>query len=247
MIILNNICVNFGTKSVLKNVSASIDQGDFISIVGANGCGKSTLLDVISGKLKPQSGQLLIEGADVTAFNELQRSASIARLFQDPRLNVVDALSLEENLSLASLKNRRARLKIVGKANVQELPELLRSVRIDDLNVLKKPMSALSGGQRQMVALVMATLCTPKILLLDEPTAALDPSAATSMLQFTAQFVHKHNITTLLVTHDPQIALHMGNKLWVMENGAIKRTFGSEKKHLSAHNLIGDIDFSRLP
>lgn len=247
MIVFKNIDVSFGTTSVFRNLTASIDAGDFITMIGPNGAGKTTFFDVIAGKVLPQSGRIIIDGVDVTHQHEIDRAAIIARLFQNPRLNTVASMTVAENLALASLKGRRAGVRSAMYSFPEEvLASMVRplGIAIDDL--LSRPMGALSGGQRQIIALVMATLHPPKILLLDEPTAALDPQAATKMLLFATSFIRQHGITTILITHDQRLALTLGNKLWVLRDGGIMQFDEQEKRLLEADMLIGDVDYAVL-
>jgi putative ABC transport system ATP-binding protein len=247
MIELKNITVSLNNMTILKNISATIQPEDFIVIVGPNGSGKSTLLNIISGSISPSSGSVIIDGEDVTAKSELERMTHIARLFQDPQKNCVAPLTVAQNLALATLKGRRATLnKAIDAYPTATVKSILRPMMENIDEQLTKPMMSLSGGQRQIISLVMATLKHPKVLLLDEPTAALDPQATTKMLLFSAQFIKKHGITTLLITHDPYIALHLGNKLWIVRNGGIEQLSQDQKKNLCPEQLIGEIDYQEL-
>jgi len=247
MLRLKNINVWFGNNHVLRDLSCDIEPGDFIVIVGANGQGKSTFFDTLAGKIKPQSGTIALDGVDITGLNEVQRSGMITRIFQNTRLNSVGSLTVAQNLAIAHYSRRTARL-VDGMTAMphQKAEELIRSLGMDTA-ILERPMSALSGGQRQLIAFVMATQLTPKILLLDEPTAALDPQSATKLLQYAVRFIKEHKITTLLITHDPHIALSVGNKIWVLENGKIAKQFAAEeKKGLNPDSLIGQIDYEGI-
>lgn len=247
MIELKNVTVSFGPITVLKNLNAKMGNGDFITLIGANGSGKSTLFDIISGKTKPQSGQILFDGQDVTHLNELQRAPLVGRLFQNTHLSSVPSMTVRENLAMATFKSGRVGFTD-GLKNFPThiVDEVLKPMNLNLESLLDKPMGSLSGGQRQIVSLIMATLIPPKILLLDEPTAALDPQSATRLLVFAARIIKEHKITTLLITHDPHIATTLGNKLWVLEKGSIGKTFGEEKENLSTDHLIGEIDYEQL-
>jgi len=248
MLDLKNINVTFGTNHVLKDLSGSVQAGDFIVIVGTNGAGKSTLFDTIAGKVKPTHGSVIIDGQDVTNLGEIKRAGIVTRLFQNPHLNSVGVMTVAQNLAMARYSRRRANL-VDGMDGLtpEQLEKMLAPLELDTQTILQKPMNALSGGQRQLIAFTMSTQHAPKILLLDEPTAALDPQAATKLLKLAHQFTHKHKITTLLITHDPQIALSIGNKIWILENGKITKQFGAEdKKNLRADDLIGHIDYAAL-
>lgn len=247
MLKLKNINVWFGHNHILHELSCDVEQGDFIVIVGSNGAGKSTFFDIIAGKAKPKNGTIILEDVNITQLNELQRAGMITRIFQNTRLNSVGSMTVAQNLAIAHYSRRPARL-IDG---MHDMPRERAKQLIHELgmhaSILDKPMNALSGGQRQLIAFVMATQLIPKVLLLDEPTAALDPQAATKLLQYAAQFIKQHSITTLLITHDPHIALNIGNKVWVLENGKISRQFGAEeKKQLNPDKLIGQIDYARI-
>lgn len=248
MIKLNNINVIFGTHHVLKNINCTIERGDFIVIVGTNGAGKSTLFDTITGNVQPSSGTITLDGAPITHLNNLQRSSIVTRLFQNPHHNSVGSLTVRQNLALASYSRKTAQLvDSMRNITLQQARNILAPLHLDTELLLEKPMQSLSGGQRQLIAFMMATQQIPRLLLLDEPTAALDPQAATQLLRLAYQFTQQHDIATLLITHDPHIALNMGNKIWVLENGVITKQFHEEdKKNLKAEHLIGHIDYSKL-
>ena len=247
MIKLKNISISFDKISVLRNFSGNIKEGDFITLIGANGSGKSTLLDIIAGKIKPHSGSILFDEKNITELNELERAPFVSRLFQNTHLSSVPSMTVAENLALATYKKRRLGL-IWGMKHFPNkiINKILKPMNLDLEKLLHKPMGALSGGQRQIISLVMATIIPPKILLLDEPTAALDPGAATKLLIFAAKFIKKHNITTILITHDPHIAITLGNKLWILQDGVIKKEYMQEKRQLSPDHLIGEIDYDQL-
>lgn len=247
MLTLKNIDIWFGKNHILHNLSCDVQQGDFIVIVGANGAGKSSFFDTIAGKIKPQNGTITLDNADITTLSEQQRAGMITRIFQNTHLNSVGSLTVKQNLAIAHYSRRHARLVDGLQAMPDDLAKKLILNLGMDQSVLEKPMKALSGGQRQLIAFVMATQQIPKILLLDEPTAALDPRAATKLLHYAAHFIKQHTITTLLITHDPQIALNMGNKIWILENGTIVKTFNAEeKKNLNPDKLIGQIDYAKI-
>lgn len=247
MLKLKNINVWYGNNHILKDLSCEVEQGDFVVIVGANGAGKSSFFDTIAGKIKPKSGTIILDNSDITQLNEQQRACMITRIFQNTQLNSVGSLTVEQNLAIALYSRRNARLVNGMQAMPREQAKWLVNNLGMDQSILEKPMNSLSGGQRQLIAFVMATQLKPKILLLDEPTAALDPQASTKLLHHAVQFIKQHRITTLLITHDPQIALNIGNKIWVLENGTISRKFNAdEKKNLNPDKLIGQIDYAKL-
>lgn len=247
MLKLNNIRVTFNQHDVLHNLSCTVEPGDFIVIVGTNGAGKSTLFDTIAGKIKPHEGTVTIDNTDVTQLNEQQRACMITRIFQNTRMNSVGSLTVAQNFAIAQYARRSARLIDGTAAMPRAHAEKIILYLGMNINILDKPMSALSGGQRQLIAFAMATQHIPKILLLDEPTAALDPQAATRLLQHANAFIKRHKLTTLLITHDPEIALNMGNKIWILQDGKISQEYSAEEKeNLNPSKLIGQIDYAAL-
>lgn len=247
MLQLKNIDVWFGNHHVLKDISCNVNQGDFVIIVGTNGAGKSTFFDTIAGKVLPQHGNIMLDGNNITALDELERSGMVTRIFQNTQLNSVGSLTVHQNLAIAQYSRRNA-----GLVNgLQAMPRHEAEAIIKNLGlnptILDKQMKTLSGGQRQLIAFAMSTQLIPKVLLLDEPTAALDPQAATKLLHYANTFIKKHNITTLLITHDPHIALSMGNKIWILENGTISKQFEQDqKRNLNPDELIGQIDYATI-
>lgn len=247
MLTLQNINVQFGDKSVLKNLSCTIENGDFIVILGVNGAGKSTFFDIISGKIQPVSGSIVLDGIDIVGLSELSRAHMVTRIFQNTRLNCVGSMTVAQNLAIARYSRRSIRLC----NGMNDLSDNIAAKIIQDLgmdiSILDVPMSKLSGGQRQLIAFVMAMQHIPQILLLDEPTAALDPQASTKLLVYAKNFIAQHRVTTLLITHDPHIALNLGNKVWVLEDGKISKMFNQQdKKNLNPNDLIGHIDYVEL-
>lgn len=247
MLSLKNINVWFGHHHVLKNLSCTIEAGDFIVILGTNGAGKSTLFDTIAGRVQPTSGNLILQGQDITKKTEEERACDVTRIFQNTRLNSVGSFTVAQNLCMAHYSRRNARLTSgTGTLTQEQLEAIVHSIGMDT-SILQRRMNQLSGGQRQLIAFAMSTQKIPKILLLDEPTAALDPQASTRLLQHATAFIKQHRVTTLLITHDPHIALSVGNKIWILENGQIRRTFSQqEKSDLHPNELIGQIDYASL-
>ena len=247
MLQFKNINVWFDDNHILKDLSCDVAPGDFIVIVGANGSGKSTLFNTIAGKEKAQKGSIKLDGVEVTHLNEQQRAGMITRLFQNTQLNSVGSLTVAQNLAMAHYSRRCARLVDGMHAMPKGAAEKIVHDLGMDISILQRPMKALSGGQRQLIAFAMATQQIPKLLLLDEPTAALDPQAATKLLQYATQFIKQHTVTTLLITHDPHIALSVGNKVWVLENGKITKQYNAQdKKELNPDKLIGQIDYEKI-
>lgn len=221
MLKLKNISVAFNGTPVLKNLSAVVGAGESIVLVGDNGSGKSTLFNVIAGFIIPGSGQILIDGQDCTQLPARKRAVLLSCLEQFPRENTVASMTVAENIALAFYKGKRAGLRngmSVMKAHKHVLA-LLKKLHLDGL--LEKQMGSLSGGQRQLIAFIMATVVPPKILLLDEPTAALDKKAAAMLISFVREYIKEHKIATILITHDPAIAASFGERVWRMEAGAL--------------------------
>ncbi len=248
MLKLENICVTINGKKILDNISCEIKHGDLIVIVGPNGAGKSTLFDIIAGKRRPDSGKIFLAGQDITHLSEQQRAPVISRLFQEPSNNSVSTMTVAQNLAMSQYKGKRTRLVDGMKRFPKRLIDsLAQSINLTSASLLTTKMGSLSGGQRQLIAFIMSCLIPPRILLLDEPTAALDPSSATKLLLFALQYIKEHTITTLLITHDPQLALIIGNKLWVLEDGQLKNQFDqNQKKNIPPKNLMDHIDYQQI-
>lgn len=247
MLKLTDINVWFGQNHILRDFSCEVDCGDFIVILGTNGAGKTTFFDSIAGKVIPTTGSIVLDNTDVTHVGEQQRASFITRIFQNTRLNSVGSFTVMQNLAIANYSRRYARLVDGMQGMSRESAERVVHAVGMHSSILDKPMNALSGGQRQLIAFAMATQQIPRVLLLDEPTAALDPQAATTLLTHAARFIKQHAVTTLLITHDPYIALNMGNKIWVLEHGKITKQYGAEeKKDLRPDQLIGHIDYAQI-
>lgn len=238
----------FDDYIALNNINCHVEPGDFITIVGPNGAGKTTLFDVITGKVKPTSGEIYLDGKRITHLDQQERAPLISRLFQNIHFNMVPSMTVAENLMMAAVKGKRPTLKPANDLFPGQLIAKLDPELQQDLTLwLETPMYLLSGGQAQLVAFIMATLIHPKLFLLDEPTAALDPAAATKLLSYAARLINRQKITTLLITHEPQLALTLGNKLWVMEDGRITKQFdAAQKKTISPDHLLGHIDYQRI-
>ncbi|MCI8441584.1 MAG: ATP-binding cassette domain-containing protein [Provencibacterium sp.] len=209
-------------RAALKNFSLRLEKGDFVTILGGNGAGKSTLFNLIAGSLLPDSGKILLDGRDITYLPEYRRASDIGRLFQDPLKGTSPSLTVEENLALAYGRGtRRGLLPAITKKDRAYFAGMLQPLGLGLENRMKTRMGLLSGGQRQAVTLMMATLVTPKLLLLDEHTAALDPTTAQKVLELTEKTVQRDRITTLMVTHNIASALKLGNRTIMMDNGAL--------------------------
>lgn len=247
MLKLNHINKSFNGKKVLDDLSCTANEGDFIVIMGPNGTGKTTFFDIVSGKTLPESGSIEIDGMDCTKLSEKDRARFVGRLFQNTYLGSCATLTVRENLAMATLKERSASLRSGVKAFPQEIiDEYLIPLRINLESMLDVPMGALSGGQRQLFSFIMTVLHRPKVLLLDEPTAALDPNSATKLLVFAKEYSEKNKIPVLLITHDPLVAKNLGNRLWILEGGQIKKEFGLEKQDLDPNEFFHHIDYSLL-
>jgi putative ABC transport system ATP-binding protein len=246
MLSLQHVTKRFNGKTVLAGISCLIENGDFIVIVGTNGSGKTTLFDIIAGTVIPDEGIIEYRDAVITTQDECQRSMWMSRLLQNTSLNCVPSMTVAENFALAMLKIKSARFS--PALDEEKRAIILARLREFKLDVhIDTPMGNLSGGQRQLIAFIMATITHPQLLLLDEPTAALDPLAATILLKTVALYNKSHGLTTLLITHDPHMAVALGNKIWVLQSGVITKTYNHEEKiNLSPEDLIGHIDYRAL-
>jgi putative ABC transport system ATP-binding protein len=245
MLQLANISKKFNNLPVLQSLSCTVNPGDFVIIMGPNGTGKTTLFDIISGKVAPDQGTICLDGINLTSMSEQKRARFISRLFQNTYLGSCSALTVRENLAMATLKERAAGFGLAKAAFPEKIvAEFLSPLRLEKL--LDVSMSALSGGQRQIIAFVMSILKPPKLLLLDEPTAALDPTSATQLLSFTKQYAKTHKVPILLITHDPMIAKHLGDRLWILGQGAIQKEFGPEKSLMDPQNFFHPIHYEAL-
>lgn len=227
-------------KHVLYGISLNVNEGDFITIIGGNGAGKSTMLNAVSGSNMITSGRILIDNVDLTKAPEYKRAKYIGRVFQDTRMGTASDLTIEENLAIAYRRGKPRTLKL-GITNKEK--ELYKSMLADlDLGLdkrLKDKTRYLSGGQRQALTLLMATFHHPKLLLLDEHTAALDPKTAKKVLELTVKIVGENNLTALMVTHNMRDALRIGNRLIMLHKGQIILDIsGEEKKKLDVPDLL---------
>jgi putative tryptophan/tyrosine transport system ATP-binding protein len=247
MIKFENVSITIDGKQILKNISCTINNGDFIVIVGPNGAGKSTFFDMISGKRLPTTGKIFLDSVDITHLTEQERAPLISRLFQNPQLNGVASMTVAQNLALSNYKGHTVSLLNGMEKFPTHVTAQLDKLNLASRKIMKTPMKDLSGGQRQLLAFIMATITPPRLFMLDEPTAALDPQSATKLLQFAIKFINEHNMTTMLITHDPELALVIGKKIWVLENGQItKQLDARDGVNLSAADLIGHINYQTL-
>ncbi len=237
---------NAGTvneKKALSNLSLTLEDGDFATIVGSNGAGKSTLFNAVAGTFFPDEGMIELDGENITFVKEHKRSHYIGRLFQDPLMGTAPNMTIEENLSVAYLRANDGHstgiFSRTGRKEKQFFREQLERLNMGLENRMSNPVGLLSGGQRQALTLLMATVVTPKILLLDEHTAALDPATADKVLDLTKEIVRSRNITCLMVTHNMHQALDLGNRTLMMDSGNIVFDVkGEERAVMTVEDLL---------
>ena len=227
-------------KRALRGVTLHLDEGDFVTVIGGNGAGKSTTLNAVAGVWPVDSGKIVIDGVDVTGLPEHKRAKYIGRVFQDPMTGTAATMQIEENLALARRRGKSRTLRSgITKAERDEYRELLKMLDLGLEERMTAKVGLLSGGQRQALTLLMATLQKPKVLLLDEHTAALDPKTAAKVLATTDRIVNKDHLTTLMITHTMKDAIAHGNRLVMMNEGQIVLDIrGEEKKHLTVEDLL---------
>ena len=228
-------------KKALTDLSLHLQRGDFVTILGSNGAGKSTLFNTIAGSYIPDSGKVFLDGRDITNLPDYRRSKEIGRLFQDPLKGTAPNMTIEENLALAYLRasHTKSPFSMVTKSDRADFRERLSMLNLGLEDRMNQPVGLLSGGQRQALTLLMATLVTPKILLLDEHTAALDPGTAEVVLELTKRIVAENRITCLMITHNLASSLALGNRTIMMANGQIVLDIGGEeRKGLTVDDLL---------
>ena len=224
-------------KTALQDLSLTVNAGDFITIIGANGAGKSTLFNAIAGSFFTDTGSIRLDGKDITLMPEFRRASQIGRLFQDPMRGSAPGMTIEENLALAA--GHGGWLSSVSQKDKALFRERLSMLEMGLEDRMQQPVGLLSGGQRQALTLMMATIHPPKVLLLDEHTAALDPGTAEKVLELTRSIVREHNLTCLMVTHNMQSALDLGNRTLMMDRGhIIYDVAGEERKKLQVSDLL---------
>ncbi len=228
-------------KKALNGLNLTIEDGDFVTVIGGNGAGKSTLLNAVCGVWKPDFGTVEIDGVDVTNMPEHKRAKFLGRVFQDPMKGTAPDMEIAENLAIAA--RRGAKRKFVWgvrKAEREQYKKLLATLELGLESRLSSKVGLLSGGQRQAVTLLMATLQRPKLLLLDEHTAALDPKTAAKVLEITDKIVNENKLTTLMITHNMHDAIAHGNRLIMMYDGqVVVDVRGEDKKKLTVEDLLG--------
>ncbi len=242
MLELENIYKTFdpntlNEKKAIQGLSLQVNDGDFITIIGANGAGKSTLFNLICGSFLIDSGKIKLDEKDITFQPEHLRARKIGRLFQDPMAGTAPAMTITENLALAA--GSGGWLSRIKKADVERFKEKLKELDMDLENRMDSEVGLLSGGQRQALTLMMATINPPKLLLLDEHTAALDPATAEKVINITTKIVEENNLTCLMITHNMEQAISIGNRLIMMDDGnIILDVSGEEKQKLTVPQLL---------
>ncbi len=225
---------------VLKDINLTVAHADFVTIIGSNGAGKTTLLNIISGVFPPEEGRIEIAGMDATNLPEHKRASLIGRVFQNPLQGTASSLTLEENLAIATLRGKKRGLSLaVTRKRKEEFRERLNPLGLGLENRLHQRMGLLSGGQRQALTILMAVLAEPKLLLLDEHTASLDPKTGQLIISLTKKIVSDNQLTTLMVTHNMEQALELGNRTIMMEEGEIIfDVSGKEKEKMTVKDLL---------
>ena len=245
MLKLDNICKTFnkGTineKKALAGLSLHLEPGDFVTVIGGNGAGKSTMLNAVAGVWPVDSGRILLDGVDVTALPEHKRAGYIGRVFQDPMMGTAPNMQIEENMALAMRRGEKRGLRwAVTNSEREQFREQLSTLGLGLEDRMTAKVGLLSGGQRQALTLLMASLKKPKLLLLDEHTAALDPATAAKVLEISDKIVEENQLTTMMITHNMKDAIRHGNRLIMMDAGqVVVDVSGEEKKKLTVPDLL---------
>ncbi len=229
-------------KRALDNLSLNVPKSDFITIIGSNGAGKTTLLNAIAGTISPDEGQLIVHGQDVTRWPDFKMARYISRVFQSPTMGTAGEMTIEENLCMAELRGKKRGLKwgVTGNRRTR-YKEILKVLDLGLEDRLKQSVGMLSGGQRQSLTLLMTTLALPRVLLLDEHTAALDPRTAAKVMNLTDSMVRENKLTTLMVTHNMNQALKYGNRMVMLHQGKVQLDIqGEEKKKMTVAEIIAE-------
>ncbi len=229
-------------KRALDNLSLNVPKSDFITIIGSNGAGKTTLLNAIAGTIAPDEGQLIVHGQDVTRWPDFKMARYISRVFQSPTMGTAGEMTIEENLCMAELRGKKRGLKwgVTGNRRTR-YKEILKVLDLGLEDRLKQSVGMLSGGQRQSLTLLMTTLALPRVLLLDEHTAALDPRTAAKVMDLTDSMVRENKLTTLMVTHNMNQALKYGNRMVMLHQGKVQLDIqGEEKKKMTVAEIIAE-------
>jgi putative ABC transport system ATP-binding protein len=242
-----NKVFNAGTVNEVKaldSIHCEVEEGSFVALLGTNGSGKSTLLNAVAGSFLPDTGKIILDGMDITRYPEHKRARYIGRVFQNPFTGTAPDMSIAENLTLASKRGMKRGLQTALKVgNMHFFREKIKQLNMGLEDRLGSPIGKLSGGQRQALTLLMATWHKPKLLLLDEHTAALDPKTANKVIQLTQEVITRDHLTTLMVTHSMQQAVNLGERILMMHNGRIVHDFKEdEKRRLQARDLVALFD-----
>ncbi|MDD3049936.1 MAG: ATP-binding cassette domain-containing protein [Candidatus Cloacimonetes bacterium] len=251
MIKITKIHKKFNAGSInevyaLRNISLDIKDGEWTTIIGTNGSGKSTLLNAIAGSFLPDSGRIILDGEDITNYRDYQRAKHISRVFQNPFMGTAPDMTIAENLYLAEMRGR-SRLPKIGftSSRISHYKNLIQELEMQLENRLDNIIGTLSGGQRQAITLLMAVIIKPKVLLLDEHTAALDPKTAAQIVKLTRKFIERESLTTVMVTHSMQQALEMGSRTIMMHKGSVIEDISAERKrYMTTDDLL--LKFSDL-
>lgn len=227
-------------KIAINGINLMIKKGEFITVIGSNGAGKTTLLNLIAGTYLPDEGRIFIENKEITLLPEYQRAKYLGRIFQNPLIGTASSMTIEENLSMAELRGKPRTLSWgVTKKQRERYRELLHILGLGLENRLSDRVSLLSGGQRQCLALLMATLSLPKLLLLDEHTASLDPKTAEKVMELTDRIIRENNLTTIMVTHNMLQAINFGDRMVMLHEGRVQFEIeGEEKRGLSVEEVV---------
>lgn len=246
MITLQNISKTFfsglpSEVNAVQNISFSLTEGEMVVLAGSNGSGKTTLLNILSGTLFPDKGKIIYNGKDITDLPEHKRAAFISRIFQNPLAGTAPQLTIAENFRLAALRSCNKKLSIgLTKTFKKEIAGKIASLQLGVENKLNTPIGQLSGGQRQALSLLMASMSGAKIILMDEPAAALDPKTGTLVMKLADRIIRENNMTAVLVTHHIKDMLHYGNRLLFMSEGSITKDISAnEKQKLTANDILG--------
>lgn len=231
-------------NKLFDNMNLTLDKGDFVTIIGSNGAGKSTLLNIIAGSIQEDGGSISLEGKELSGIPEYKRASNIGRVFQDPSKGTAPEMTILENLSMAENKGRAFGLGLgISKKNIGRFKELLSELNLGLEDKLNTKVGLLSGGQRQALSLVASLMSKPELLLLDEHTAALDPKTSERIIEITEKIVNQNKTTTLMVTHNLNHAVKLGNRLIMMHRGEIVLDIkGEEKKDLTTEKLLKCFD-----
>ena len=227
-------------KRAIQNLSFTLNDGDFVTVIGGNGAGKSTMLNLIAGVYTADAGSIVLDGADITKLPEYKRAKLLGRVFQDPMMGTAGNMGIEENLAMAYRRGRTRTLRWgISNEEREFYKEKLQMLDLGLEGRLTSKVRLLSGGQRQALTLLMATIVTPKLLLLDEHTAALDPKTAAVVMELTQKIVSEHHITTIMITHNLRQSLEYGNKMIIMNEGRIVSLLeGEEKRNITIPRLL---------